>query len=90
MNQVHRVDIIYKPDNEHLKMERVFCPPGRLLPMNELRAFLSQPLNQDVEHEQPCNTAMQIDTKPCLVQAHSVYKLNGAKFCQDCGEALSK
>jgi len=39
--------------------------------------------------KKPSNTAMQIDTTPCIAQAHSVYRINGAKYCKDCGQALS-
>ncbi len=36
----------------------------------------------------PPNTAMQIDTTPCIAQVHSVYRINGAKYCKDCGQDL--
>ncbi len=38
--------------------------------------------------KEPPNTAMQIDTTPCIAQVHSVYRINGAKYCKDCGQDL--
>jgi len=35
-----------------------------------------------------CNQEAAMDTTPCLAQAHSVYRINGAKYCKDCGDRL--
>ena len=47
-------------------------------------------LAHDIIKEPSTNTQMSNGTTPCIAQAHSVYRINGAKYCKDCGKDLSQ